>query len=78
MKIPNMTSMADDRKPLMDLEHGNLPGPVADAVRFVLGEQVKIEERSKTLENATGIASPRDELQERIMIEAAFSQGGGI
>jgi hypothetical protein len=44
----------------------------------VLKEQVKIEERLKTLENASGIASPRDELRERTMVEAAFSQGGGI
>jgi len=68
----------DHRKPLMDLEHGNLPDPVAEAVRFVLREQVKIEERLKILESASGIASPGDELPEKIMVEAIFSQGGGI
>ncbi len=68
----------EERKPLTDLEHGNLPDPVADAVRFVLREQVKIEERLKDLENASGIASPTDEVRERTMVEAAFSQGGGI
>ena len=68
----------DHQKPLMDLEHGNLPDPVAETVRFVLREQVKIEERLKILETATGIASPKDELPEKIMGEAIFSQGGGI
>lgn len=68
----------DHQKPLMDLEHGNLPDPVAEAVRFVLREQDKLEERLRILESASGIASPKDELLEKIMIEAVFSQGGGI
>ena len=68
----------DHRKPLTDLEHGNLPDPVAEAVRFVLREQVKIEERLRILESANGIASPREELPEKTMVEAVFSQGGGI
>jgi serine O-acetyltransferase len=68
----------DHRKPLTDLEHGSLPDPVAEAVRFVLREQVKIEERLRILENASGIASPGEELPEKTMVEAVFSQGGGI
>lgn len=68
----------DHQKPLMDLEHGNLPDPVAEAVRFVLREQDKLEGRLRILESASGIASPKDELLEKIMIEAVFSQGGGI
>jgi serine O-acetyltransferase len=60
------------------LEHGNLPDPVAEAVRFVLTEQVKIEERLTILENASGIASPEEELPEKTTVEAVFSQGGGI
>jgi serine O-acetyltransferase len=68
----------DHRKPLMDLEHGNLPDPVAEAVRFVLKEQGKLEERLRILESANEIASPEDELQEKIIVEAVFSRGGGI
>lgn len=68
----------DHRKPLMDLEHGNLPDPVAEAVRFVLREQGKLEERLRILESASGIASPEDELPEKIMVGAVFSKGGGI
>jgi serine O-acetyltransferase len=68
----------DHRKPLMDLEHGNLPDPVAEAIRFVLKEQDKLEERLKNLENVTGVTSANDELQEKILPEAVFSQGEGI
>jgi len=68
----------DHRKPLMDLEHGNLPDPVAEAIRFVLKEQDKLEERLKNLENITGIISPNDELPEKMLLEAVFSQGEGI
>lgn len=65
-------------KPLVDLEHGNLPDPVAEAIRFVLKEQDKIEERLKNLENVTGTVSPRYELGDKIAVEAVFNQGGGI
>jgi len=68
----------DHQKPLVDLEHGNLPDPVAEAIRFVLKEQDKLEERLKDLESVTGITCPNDELQEKILLEAVFSQGGGI
>jgi len=67
------------RNPLIDLEHGNLPDLVAEAVRFVLREQDKLEERLRRLESTGGIASPEDELtEERKKIEAGLSQGVGI
>ena len=75
--IPGRT-VGDQREPLVDLEHGNLPDPVAEAVRFILREQDKIEERLRILEIASGIPTPTDELLEKVMVEAVFSQGGGI
>ena len=78
MKTPNMANMEDYLRRLMDLKHGNLPDLVAEAVRFILREQDKLEERLTVLERASGMASTKDELLEKIMIEAAFSQGGGI
>jgi serine O-acetyltransferase len=41
----------DKKKPLMDLEHGRLPDPVAEAIRLVLREQEKLEKRLKRLED---------------------------
>ena len=66
------------QKPLVNLEHGRLPDPVAEAIRFVLTKQDKLEERLIQLESDSGIPSPADELKERTRIEAVFSQGGGI
>ena len=45
-------------RPAMDLEHGKLPDPVAEAIRLVLKDQHKLEERLKKLEEASGIAHP--------------------
>jgi serine O-acetyltransferase len=70
--------VGDRREALVDLEHGNLPDPVAEAVRFILREQDKLEERLRTLETAGGIPTPTDELLENVMVEAVFSQGEGI
>lgn len=67
----------EHRKPLLDLEHGRLPDPVAEAIRLVLSEQAKLEERLEKLETRYGITVPRDELRERIReIMREFSQGG--
>ena len=67
----------EHRKPLLDLEHGRLPDPVAEAIRLVLSEQARLEERLEMLETRYGIAVPRDELRERIReIMREFNQGG--
>jgi serine O-acetyltransferase len=70
--------VGDHREPLVDLEHGDLPDPVAEAIRFVLREQDKLEERLRILENASGITPLKEEMQEKLLLETVFSQGGGI
>ncbi|MFC1987852.1 serine O-acetyltransferase [Chloroflexota bacterium] len=69
----------DRHEPLVNLEHGQLPDPVAEAIRLVLGEQGKLEERLAKLERLGGIAVPKDELKakkQEFMRE--FSDGEGI
>jgi serine O-acetyltransferase len=69
----------DRREPVMDLEHGRLPDPVAEAIRLVLREQEILAERLKNLESSSGLAVPEDELRDKKMeIARDFSQGGGI
>ncbi|MFC2003680.1 serine O-acetyltransferase [Chloroflexota bacterium] len=69
----------DRHKPLLDLEHGKLPDPVAEAVRLVMSEQKNLKERLKRLESSSGVAAAEDRLEEkRIEIEKEFSQGEGI
>jgi serine O-acetyltransferase len=61
------------------LEHGQLPDPVAEAIRLVLREQDKLEERLHRLESASGITVPADVLKERRQeIARDFREGGGI
>jgi serine O-acetyltransferase len=67
----------EHRKMVVDLEHGRLPDPVAEAIRLVLGEQTKLEERLEKLEKSSGIPVPPDELREHIRsVLNEFGQGG--
>ena len=69
----------DGYKPLTDLEHGKLPDPVAEAIRLVLREQERIQERLARLENSSGIVAPKDKFRDRRReIVREFNQGGGI
>lgn len=50
-------------KPAMDLEHGKLPDPVTEAIRMVLKDQHKLEERIKRLEDSASIPASGSELE---------------
>lgn len=69
----------NNHKPLIDLEHGQLPDPIAEAIRLVLREQRSIQERLEQLERLSGVVVHTGEVDEaRRKIEKEFSQGGGI
>ena len=69
----------DRHKPLVDLEHGQLPDPVAEAIRLVLREQDGLKERLRRLESSSGIVVYNNGLEEkRKEVERGFSQGEGI
>jgi len=68
----------DRGRPFMELEHGKLPDPVAEAIRLVLKEQDKLEERLRKLESSSGILAHQDELkEERKKFERALDQDDG-
>lgn len=54
----------EHREARIDLDHNRLPDPVAEAIRLVLAEQDRLEERIKKLESAAGITVPDDELRQ--------------
>ena len=69
----------DKEKPTSELEHGKLPDPVAEAIRLVLKEQDKLEERLKRLETSREIGISKDDLgEERKELEKKFDQEDGI
>jgi len=69
----------DGEQPPLNLEHGKLPDPVAEAIGLVLKEQDKLEERLGQLESLSGLTAPEDELRDkRRGIAKEFSYGGGI
>ena len=47
-------------RPAMDLQHARLPDPVAEAIRLVLKDQHKLEERLRKLEAASGVPAAGD------------------
>ena len=57
-------SVEDRHKPILELNHGQLPDPIAEAIRLVLREQDKLEERLRELEKQCGVRAPGDELEQ--------------
>lgn len=58
--IPGRT-VEDKHAPVMDLEHGDLPDPVTEAIKLVLDRQDRLEERLRVLERADRTISPEKE-----------------
>lgn len=75
--VPARVGVGFSAEHLKVLEHGNLPDPVADAIKYVLSEQNKIEERVKKIESMEGIISKIDERLEKKKqeIEQEFCSG---
>lgn len=64
--VPGRISRGFQAKELQELEHGKLPDPIAEAIRFVIKEQEKLEERIKKLESLEGVTQQIDRyLEER-------------
>ena len=63
--IPARVGVGFSAKDIEMLEHGKLPDPVADAVRFMVKENEKLEERIKKLESLGGITAEIDKYLEK-------------
>ncbi len=72
-------AVSKPEKPAMDLEHGKLPDPLAEAIRLVLQDQHNVEERLKKLEETCGLLTQPDALEaRREEIEKELADGEGI
>ena len=69
----------DGHEPLPELEHGKLPDPVAEAIRLVLRQQIKLADRLKKVEDLSGLTVPEDDFDVRRRgLVRDFNNGGGI
>ncbi len=71
--------IVEDGHKTLDLEHGKLPDPVAQAIRLIMGEQNILKERINKLEQAHD-ASPQAEViaVARENVVRLFADGEGI
>lgn len=85
--VPARIGLGFSGREIQLLEHGKLPDPISDAIRFVMKEQEELEERIKRLETLEGISKHIDEQIEKkkkeienifFNRENEFSEGGGI
>jgi serine O-acetyltransferase len=86
--VPGRIGLGFSTKEIQALEHGKLPDPIADAIRFVIKEQEKLEERIKKLEKLEKITEHIDKRKEKRKKEIEgmflnkskeeFSKGEGI
>ena len=58
-------SAEDRHRPILELDHDKLPDPIAEAIRLVLKEQDKLEERLEKLEKQFGVRASADELEKQ-------------
>ena len=84
--VPGRIGLGFNSREIQALEHGKLPDPISDAIRFVMKEQERMNERIKKLESIKEIICQIDEGMEKKKkeVESAFpnkeefSDGGGI
>jgi serine O-acetyltransferase len=56
--VPGRVGLGFTSEEVQALEHGRLPDPIAEAVRFVMESQDKLAERVKSLESLSGAGKP--------------------
>lgn len=68
-------AVEDRHKPITDLEHGELPDPVTEALKRVLKRQDKLEARLQRLESPDSPADSQGELEIKNTIKQRSQQG---
>jgi serine O-acetyltransferase len=67
------------QKPVMDLEHAQLPDPLAKAIALVLKDQHNVEERLRKLEETCGMVPVQDVFEaQKQEVERELGQSEGI
>lgn len=62
--VPARVGLGFSAAEIEQLEHGKLPDPIADAIRFVIKGQEEMEERFKKVESKEGLTAEMDKYLE--------------
>ncbi|HTX61151.1 MAG TPA: serine O-acetyltransferase [Methanobacterium sp.] len=68
----------EDRKCAIDLDHGKLPDPVAEAIRLILERQDDMERQIRELGISTDILKINGLMNKKTEMEEIFAEGAGI
>ncbi len=85
--VPGRAALGFSQQELQELQHAQLPDPVADAVKWIMKEQTRLEDRLQRLEGGGGVTDQidraweekkREIVREFFSGEESFDSGGGI
>ena len=71
-------NVKEERKCAIDLDHGELPDPVAEVIKLILERQDEMENQIRALGISTSTIKMNELFAKRSEIEEIFSEGAGI
>ncbi|MGZ7043749.1 MAG: serine O-acetyltransferase [Methanobacterium sp.] len=71
-------NVKEERKCAIDLDHGELPDPVAEVIKLILERQDEMENQIRALGISTSTIKTNELFEKRSEIEEIFSEGAGI
>lgn len=71
-------NVKEERKCAIDLDHGELPDPVAEAIKIILERQDEMENQIRALGISTSTIKMNELFEKKSEMEEIFSEGAGI
>ncbi|MDI6723704.1 MAG: serine O-acetyltransferase [Methanobacterium sp.] len=71
-------NVKEERKCAIDLDHGELPDPVAEIIKIILERQDEMERKIQALGVSTSVIEMNELFEKKSEIEEIFSEGSGI
>ncbi len=71
-------NVKEERKCAIDLDHGELPDPVAEVIKLILDRQDEMENQIRALGISQSTVKMNELFEKRSEIEEIFSEGAGI
>ncbi len=71
-------NVKEERKCAIDLDHGELPDPIAEVIKLILKRQDEMENQIRALGISTSTLKMNEIFERKSEIEEIFSEGAGI